>query len=280
MPVLIVIVAVTAIAILAWRGNNLPVVTRYSTPVVGLPASLDGVIIAQISDLHDKRFGPGQHRLFRLVESQRPDLVVVTGDIVRSSRGVPKNSLELLQRLVEIAPVYFVTGNHEAANREWPRVASALSGLGIPHIHGVVSIGLRGAVLTLIGVDDPHFLASRADQDGRDSSLFDEELTRIVESTDPEQPRVLLAHHPEYFDLYERVGVDLVFSGHAHGGQIRIPGIGGLIAPSQGIFPKFTSGVHIRGRTSMVVSRGLGGSKFPFRVCNRPELVIAQLSGR
>ena len=144
--------------------------------------------------------------------------------------------------------------------------AALLTDAGVTVLRNA-SVRIRNGVesIRLIGVDDPSF-GGEANLDATLEALSSDDFT------------VLLAHRPEGIDEYAKWGIDLVLSGHAHGGQIRIPGIGGVYAPGQGFFPKYTSGEYAVGDTTMIVSRGLGNSVLPLRVNDRPEIVIVTLN--
>jgi len=176
---------------------------------------------------------------------------------------------------VDIAPVYYVTGNHEARISEYGKLKTALEITGVTVLENERTVLEKdGDTITLLGIDDPSFTADYLTGDSAAvvKNTLDDLVTEGVGYT------VLLSHRPELFDVYAESGVNLVFSGHAHGGQIRLPFIGGLAAPNQGLFPKYDAGLFTEGDTNMVVSRGLGNSLFPFRVNNRPEIVVVQLT--
>ena len=245
-----------------WRQNNALTVSRYeyASPKVG--EALEGFTIVQLSDLHNHSFGSGQERLLEGVEELEPDLVVLTGDLVDRRRTDLEPALALARGLAQRWPVYYVTGNHEWGLSPAQR-RSLLSGLEEAGVTVLEDRGARAAEgLWLMGLSD--------------RSRKGEALSRLAEGHG-EELTVLLSHQPQYLDGYAAAGADLVFSGHAHGGQIRLPLLGGLYAPGQGFFPELTQGVHTRGETTLVVSRGLGNSAFPLRLFNRPEIVAVTL---
>lgn len=135
----------------------------------------------------------------------------------------------------------------------------------------MIQLECNGDTLTFIGLSDPNF-TSRSDV----SSMVETKLNAL--SLDDSCYTILLSHRPELFDAYVSSGIDLIFSGHAHGGQFRLPLIGGLIAPNQGFFPKYDAGLYSEGKTNMVVSRGIGNSIIPLRFNNRPEVVLVELN--
>lgn len=263
-----------------------------------LPTSFDGFRILQISDLHATRFGPGQRDLLAAVEHARADLVVLTGDALdRGTRDVGP-LLELAGELVRGAPVHAITGNHEGGSRRGPALMAGLRARGV-EVLGDRSVLLErdGDAVRVAGIDDPRVHGGPASS--QVSPAIDHRLaagglrraglarrgavpgTPLAEHGDREAlVTVLLAHRPELLDVYAAHEVDVVLSGHAHGGQWRVPGIGGLYAPNQGILPRLTAGVHTRGRTRMVISRGLKVRWHLPRIANRPELVLVELRRR
>ena len=137
------------------------------------------------------------------------------------------------------------------------------------------SISKENSKINIIGINDPSFDALQL-YGYTDQQIISKDLEKLTNNSD--EYTILLSHRPELFDTYCSYNINLVFAGHAHGGQIRLPFIGGVIAPNQGFFPQYTSGLYQKGNTNMIVSRGLGNSAFPFRINNRPEIVVVKLS--
>lgn len=233
--------------------------------------------IAQVSDLHNAEFGGGNGELLTILEEAEPDLIAITGDLIDSRRTDPAPALAFLEGAVELAPVCYVTGNHEfRAYDAYQGLKSQMEELGVIVLENE-SMVLEEVPLRVIGLDDPSF-GVRSDPSATPEQILQGALTALAPQAGEEDLRtVLLAHRPEYVELYAQHGADLVLSGHAHGGQVRLPGVGGLYAPGQGFLPAYTSGLYQIGETSLVVSRGLGNSLFPLRVNNRPEVVLVKL---
>lgn len=234
--------------------------------------------IAQVSDLHNAEFGGGNGELLTILEEAEPDLIAITGDLIDSRRTDPAPALAFLEGAVELAPVCYVTGNHEfRAYDAYQDLKSQMEELGVIVLENE-SMVLEEVPLRVIGLDDPSF-GVRSDPSATPEQILQGALTALAPQAGEEDLRtVLLAHRPEYVELYAQHGADLVLSGHAHGGQVRLPGVGGLYAPGQGFLPAYTSGLYQIGETSLVVSRGLGNSLFPLRVNNRPEVVLVKLA--
>ena len=220
----------------------------------------DDVKIVQVSDLHNQFFGINQSVLLKNIEACDPDIIVVTGDIVDSTHTSYSIAMDFIEGAVKIAPVYYVTGNHE--NRlhgdKLDKFYDDMRASGVVFLDDTyVDMG----EYTLAGIAD--------------SSL--ESFDAYPAFTD-EKPVVMLAHEPDYVSLYQSLGADLVLTGHVHGGQIIIPGKGGLLSPDFTFFPELYEGMHSYGSMTLIVSRGLGNSVAPVRINNFPELVVINVT--
>ena len=255
---------------IAWENTALELNSHRITSDK-LPAPFDGFKIAQVSDLHNIEIGKDNEKLLSVLKESEPDIIVITGDMVDLRNTKINIALAFAEQAVKIAPCYYITGNHEAYVDEYEEFKDRLIELGVVVLDDAkTEIELSGEKITLIGVGDPSF--SFTDNE----TLMNEKLDNLLSEDDGYT--ILLSHRPELFKIYVEKGVDLVFTGHAHGGQFRIPFVGGVIAPNQGLFPKYDAGLYINGDTNMLVSRGVGNSLFPFRVNNRPEVILVELS--
>ena len=268
---LIIIPALLMAAALAlyliWANGALSI-TRCALEFEGLPEGFDGFVIAQVSDLHNASFGEGNEKLLGALRDAEPDIIAVTGDLVDSRHTDIGTALAFIEAAAEIAPVYYVTGNHEA-RLDFEAIERGLIDAGARLLRGE-SVELRrgGGSITLAGIDDPAFIKGG----GSAAERAEAQLSSLGRGGFT----VLLAHRPELIESYAGYA-DLVLSGHAHGGQVRLPFIGGLYAPGQGLLPEYDAGIYGRGGCTLIVSRGLGNSLFPLRVNNRPELVTVEL---
>lgn len=274
----VAILAAAAVAILAWViwGNCTIQTTVLEVSDPNLPVGLEGYRIAQISDLHNAQFGDENCRLLRILRQQEPDLIALTGDLVDSRRTNLDVAVSFAEQAVQIAPCYYVTGNHEARlQAQFGELEERLRRCGVTVLHNQSeTIFANGERIQLIGVDDPDFAES-----GMFRMAEGIVRTEIQNAGAGAGYRILLSHRPELFDVYVQEGIQLAFCGHAHGGQFRLPFLGGVIAPDQGLFPRYDAGLYRQGGTAMIVSRGVGNSIIPVRVNNRPEVVIAVLHG-
>ena len=262
-----------------WQNNDLTV-SRSQVMSGRIPAEFDGYTIVQVSDLHNEEFGRGQRRIMSKLAEQNPDVIVITGDMIDSRNTDVEKALDFAQKAAEVAPCYYVPGNHENRIPEaYEQLKTGLRESGIIILENeAVELERDGKVITLMGVLDPIFNVGKTDETGnilKDERLVMEGQLKNLDSLN--RFTILLSHRPEMLDVYAEAGLDLVFTGHAHGGQWRLPGIGGVIAPGQGFFPAYTEGAHTAGDTTMYVSRGLGNSLMPIRIFNRPELVVVEL---
>lgn len=241
-----------------------------------LPKAFDGFTIVHISDLHNARFGRTQEKLLAKIAEAKPDLIAVTGDLIDKRRPGMANALCFAEGAVQIAPVCYVPGNHEAKSREFPALREALERLGIIILSDKCVFFERGTEkMAFCGILDARF---RTDDKKMYAAVTDKALRSVLPHAAEENIyTVLLSHRPELFSVYRAAGADLSLCGHAHGGQFRIPFLGGLIAPDQGLFPKFSKGLYTEDGKNMVVSRGLGNSSIPIRLNNRPEIVCIRL---
>lgn len=249
-------------------------VTHYTVVSNRLPVAFDHYKIAVISDLHNAEFGENNSSLISLIKNEKPDMIAITGDLIDSNRTDIEIAENLVKKLVEIAPCYYVTGNHEAwIGEQYQDLEDKLLDIGVVIFHdNTEQLVKNNEIIQLAGLDDPDFT-------DRNSSIQESMLkTKLDNMNLTENYCVLLSHRPEVFNAYVSENIDLVLSGHAHGGQFRLPFIGGLIAPNQGFFPKYDAGEYFEKNTTMIVSRGIGNSIIPIRFNNRPEVVIVELT--
>ena len=270
------VVVFVLVVLIVWTlwGNTALEVNEYEVVSDRIPQGFEGFRIAQVSDLHNAEFGEGNEKLIQLLSQTDPDVIVITGDLIDSRHTDIEIALDFARQAVKIAPVYYVSGNHEARVREYEDLKMGLAEAGVVILENQnVQITREGESITLMGIDDPSF---------QEDYLFGDSESVARQAIDDLQNEsegytILLSHRPELFDLYVDTGMDLVFSGHAHGGQFRLPFVGGLVAPNQGFFPKFDEGRFTEENTTMIVSRGVGNSIIPIRFNNRPEIVLVTL---
>ena len=274
MVLIVSILVILCLGIWTLWGNTALEVNEYEIVSDRIQQGFDGFRIAQVSDLHNAEFGEGNEKLIELLSQTDPDMIVITGDVIDSRHTDIEIALEFARQAIKIAPVYYVSGNHEARISEYEDLKTGLVKAGTVILENQkVQITREGESITIMGIDDPSFQEDYLFGDA--VSVTSSALSEIQNESD--RYTVLLAHRPELFETYVDAGVDLVFSGHAHGGQFRLPFVGGLVAPNQGFFPEYDAGLFSEGSTTMIVSRGVGNSIIPIRFNNRPEIVVAEL---
>ena len=268
----IVILIVVTIWLL-W-GNKALEQTFYTISSEKLPAQFDGFRIVHISDLHNTEFGRDNKKLLTMIADAKPDMIALTGDLIDSRRTNLQVALEFAKAAMEIAPCYYVPGNHESRSDLYPALQLRLQEMGVIVLEDDrLALELQGEKIEVVGALDPSFSAAVL-KDGK-TAENGEKLNQLLGDADY---AILLSHRPELFDSYVQSGVDLVLTGHAHGGQMRLPILGGVLVPNQGWFAEYDEGLHVQNSTHMIISRGLGNSLFPLRINNRPEVITIELN--
>lgn len=232
----------------------------------------ENIRVAVLSDLHEREFGPNNRELIERITALKPDLIAVAGDMMNAQDGNPDIILSLCGELVKLAPVYYCPGNHES-NLMYDQglpIESQLLDLGV---HVLVNRAEEATVhrTTLLIGGIP---TSPEDYDAFGAEFFQEyEKSGAF--------KLLIAHYPGiYYESLAEGAVDLGVCGHYHGGQIRLPLLGGLYHKDTGLFPKYSGGLYHLTNGTVFVSRGMGGHNGLPRVNNRPELAIIDINGR
>ena len=243
--------------------NDIVVVSKYNIVSNKIPKDFDEFKIVQISDFHSN------YRLINKtvtkIKNLKPNIIVITGDLIDSYENF-ENVTRLINMIKNLSPIYYVTGNHEIYYKRFSKLKKLLNKLGVIILENKnILLKQNKKHINLIGIND--------------ISHNKKNIVRVINDLRKENKyNILLSHRPELFEKYVESKVDLVFAGHAHGGQFRIPFIGGLYSPGQGIFPKYTSGVYEKAFTKMVVNRALGDSRMSIRINNPRDIVLVTLS--
>ena len=273
------VVATILLGLIIWTawGNTALELNHYTISSDRLTEAFDGYRIAHVSDLHNTEMGKDNEKLLDMLQEADPDIIAITGDIIDSRNTDIDVALQFTKDAMEIAPCYYVTGNHEARVSEYDELKEGMIELGVVVLEdGRIELEQSGETITLLGVKDPSFQTDYLFGDSE--TVMQSKLQEIVNEED--SYTILLSHRPELFEVYTESKVDLVLSGHAHGGQFRLPFVGGLVAPNQGLFPKYDAGLYTEENTNMVVSKGIGNSILPFRFNNRPEVILIELQSK
>jgi len=240
-----------------------------------IPESFSGFKIVHLSDFHNVEFENENQGLIDLISEGDPDIIVITGDFIDSRTTDTAVSLKFAEKIIKIAPCYYVAGNHESRiPEEYYELLKGFEALGVTVLNDEnIFLERNGEKIQITGIKDPSFKVLY--DDSEDEDIVKSKFQRF--KTEENVYRILLSHRPELFDLYCEEGYDLIFAGHAHGGQIRFPLIGALQAPKQGLFPKYTEGLYEKGESKMLLSRGIGYSKVPIRIYCKPQIILAEL---
>ena len=253
-----------------WDNTALQV-TRFEPVFAGLPEGFDGCRLVVLSDLHGGEFGRGNGDLFAAVAAAAPDYILYLGDLEDLYRGPsPGYPEKVAEGLAAIAPLYYVTGNHEWAVGGVPELKERLEAHGARVLSNeFVVLERRGDTVVLAGIDDPNGYADQKTP---------EQVAAEVYAARGDPFWILLAHRNNQFaERYSLLGADLVLSGHGHGGIIRLPFTDGLLSTDRTFFPSYTAGFYEENGSALFVTRGLGNSGPTFRLFNRPEVAVVTL---
>lgn len=259
-------------------------VTKYVVENKKVPKEFDGYNIVQISDLHSKLFGENNKKLIQKIKSLNPDIVVVTGDLIDGENNNYNVALDFMKEISKLYRVYYIIGNHEQKSLikkykdEYKDYFNKLHQIDFVNLdNNKVEIVKGDSNINLYGLTVPYscykYLFDNQETTSIDIDFLEEKLGKV----DREQFNILLAHTPFYFDEYEKWGADLTLCGHVHGGIVRLPLVGGLLSPDRKFFPKYDLGEYIKNKSTMIVSKGLGGSKVLIKVNCKPEIVNIKL---
>ncbi|MDO5124344.1 MAG: metallophosphoesterase [Eubacteriales bacterium] len=275
--IVLAIVAAILLTLVIWTawGNTALELNTYTISSDRLPEVFDGYRIAHVSDLHNAEMGKNNEKLLDMLRDAEPDIIAITGDLIDSRNTDIDIALQFTKAAMEIVPCYYVTGNHEARVSEYDELKAGLTEQGVVVLDDErIELELSGETIALLGVNDPSFQTDYLFGDSE--SVMKNKLQEISDAEN--EFTILLSHRPELFEVYADNDMDLVLSGHAHGGQFRLPFVGGLVAPNQGLFPKYDAGLYTDENTNMIVSKGIGNSILPFRFNNRPEVILIELN--
>ena len=266
------------IGFLYYDSNTRLVTTEFKLSYTDLPNALNGFRIVSLADIHGAEFGGNNQVLLDAVKAAEPDIIAIVGDLIdryQSSKPVEDQleiARELIGQLVKIAPVYYITGNHEWDSGKIKPLLEILKENGVNVLQNqYVKLDGGGRTVILAGVDDPNGPWDMIVPDAFIENIYGKENPDFL---------IVLSHRNNNLELYSELGADLVLSGHAHGGMVRLPFTDGLIGPYSEFLPTHTSGVYKQTNTNMVVSRGLGSQFGWTRFLNNPEVVVVELRSK
>ena len=264
-------------------------ITKYEIENEKIPKEFDNFKIVQISDLHNKSFGKYIIRLLETIDSQNPDIVVITGDLVEGDNKDFDVALNLIDELLKKYKVYHIIGNHEQKSlikkhkELYKTYFDKLYKKNIVNLDNEkIRIKKDGKYINIYGLIIPleYYPYFFKNYENKNMKLEQDFINNKLGEINRDEYNILLAHTPFFFEDYEKYGVDLVLSGHVHGGIIRLPKVGGLLSPNREFFPKYDFGKYIKNNTTMLLSKGLGGSKVLIRFACKPEIVSITLKSK
>lgn len=264
-----------------YYGNNHIAISKHNIRSSKIPKSFNGFKILQLSDLHSKCFGKGNHKLLEVIDKEKPNIIVMTGDMINSSEREFTIFLDLARSLANYN-VYFVEGNNETKLPKAKKLEliKGMEDAGIEILdNSRVKLTREGKSINLYGVwCDLCYYKEIKGTYNKDTYFEKNDLEKHLGSCNLEEYNILLAHNPFYFESYAQWGADLTLSGHVHGGIIRIPGVGGLLSPEKKFFPEYSQGLYKKQDKNLIVNRGLSGKPFLPRVLNMPEISVITLN--
>lgn len=268
---IIFLLIVAVVAILTYDSNTRLVTDEFELYSRDLPSSFDGMRVVQLSDIHTAEFGNENEILLDEVRAANPDIITVTGDFIDGERA-ESYVRGLMSSLCEIAPVYYVTGNHEWACGWIREFFEILDDCGVNVLRNEYCLlEKNGDTIVIAGADDPN---------GPYDMMTHEELVSEIREREGGKYILMLYHRNNNLEEWEKLGIDTVLCGHAHGGVVRFPFTDGLISPDREWFPEATSGLHKFGETEIIISRGMGNTSGALRFLNNPEIVVAVLKSK
>ncbi|MBR1531865.1 MAG: metallophosphoesterase, partial [Eubacterium sp.] len=235
--------------------------------------------IVHLSDLHSS----SRKNVLESTRKLRPDLIMITGDFINDKCRHKDKMLDYGKNLAEIAPVYYITGNHERRLENFEEIMVDLCGIGFNVLlDEIAEVKINGSVINILGLDENQASFEAYAERKKGTFRYKDESPLLHELEEKKGFKIVLSHFPENFEIvdqmnYSKYDFDLQLSGHAHGGQFILPFIGPVLSPGQGLFPKYAKG-SFGERPKLIVSRGIGNAEFPFRLFNHPEIVAIRLS--
>lgn len=240
--------------------------------------------LAVLSDLHNVELGKENENLLKKLKEQSPDAILVAGDLVLGKKDASfQIAYNFLKKAVKLAPIFYALGNHEQRMKEKPEVygdgylqfEKKAEKLGVIFLENETKeLEIKKEKILISGLLPPYKYYKKGGKD----FLETEEIRKLLGQSSKEQFQILLAHTPKYGDSYLNWGCDITFSGHYHGGMVRLPFLGGVISPDFRIFPKYSRGDFIKENRHLIVSGGLGEHTISLRIFNPRELLLVECS--
>ncbi|GAB6172501.1 metallophosphoesterase [Paradesulfitobacterium aromaticivorans] len=278
-PTIILLATILGLFGFIYFSNNTLQISKYTVDSMKLPTDINYYKILQLSDLHSKQFGQGNRRLLQKIDDEKPDIIVMTGDMINTSDDNFDTFLKLAQNLAQKYKVYFIVGNHEQIINNY-RLSESLKNYGVTVLDNErVKLERGKSFINLYGMSfSLKYYKDKNNPYTKDIEYDLETMQKALGRSHASEYNVLLTHNPMYFPTYAQWGADLTLSGHVHGRVINIPFKGGLLSPERVIFPEYYAGSYLIENKEMIVNWGLGNGNVGIRVFNRPEISVITLS--
>ncbi len=281
---LILVCVILVICIFEWiREISTFKITHYNVTSEKLSGLENPRKILFLTDLHNNSYGSENQKLLQAVYEQRPDIILIGGDMLIGNKGSSfEIALSLVKKLVDICPVYYANGNHEQRRKLFPdlygkgyvKYKETLQELGVRFLENDhIDLIWDKTSVQIHGLEIPYQNYNKF----KKTTLSEKQIQELLGQADQGKYQILLAHNPIYMDSYKKWGGDLILSGHLHGGIVRIPGLGGIITTQFGLFPKYSGELTKEGHQTMVVSKGLGTHTIKIRFLNMAELIVLHI---
>lgn len=282
---ILLLVCFVVVCIISYFENRRLVVMPYRIKSTKIPKAFHNYHIVQLSDLHNAAFGEKNEKLVQQISKLHPDVILVTGDVIVAKPGKDVIfAADTLNQLTDIAPVYFSLGNHELRAQLYPEEYGDMAQRFFESLNPEICVlqdemtylEKEGQQIALYGLN----LTSEYYKRFRKTPMSPSYLEGLFGICEENVYHIFMAHNPEYFKEYVAWGADLIFSGHVHGGMVRLPILGGALSPMIRFFPKYDKGLFEDSNKYMILSGGLGNHTFKFRVNNLPEIVSVTLESQ
>lgn len=286
MQLYIILGIIILFLIITIYDNNHLTIVHYKVSSKKIPKEFHDLRIALLTDLHNNSYGEENKELIDKIENQKPDIIVIAGDMLVGNLGHDtKIPLHLISELSGKYPIYYANGNHEQRLGIYEETKDSLY---LDYVNQLKKMGVQLLINESITIDRGEssivITGLEIHQDfykkKKRPKMSREYLDKTLGKANKSHYNLLIAHNPVYFKDYEKWGADLVVSGHVHGGIIRLPLLGGVISPQYHFFPKYDGGEYKENDSTMILSRGLGSHTIKLRFHNRPELVMITLKGK
>lgn len=276
-----IMTVILVLAAMVIYSNTYITTSKYTIQNKKLPQDFDGFKIVQVSDLHSACFGKDNSRLIKAIDDNKPDIVVLTGDMINSKETEFDVFFEFAEKIANKYPTYFIFGNHELIlnDKYRDKIVKTIQGYGVTVLDNqMIQLQKGNSEINLYGMwFNLRYYRDITSDTSSEYEFTAEQMEKIFGDCKKDKFNLLLTHNPVYFDAYAEWGADLTLAGHLHGGMIRIPFVGGLFSPEKSLFPQYDSGEFNKDDSSMIVSRGIGNGLQGFRFNNCPELDVITL---